>query len=321
MVMKKILKLLGTIFCVFSLVIAIPSVPAFASMGSSGGGHAGGGGSAGGGGNFGRGYNAGGGGYDGGSGSSHGSLHFKNKADEIRYVILCTLFVIAFWDGLAGHPIKAYIISKKLKNKYNSNFMTHCSVFELSARGRLFKQNQTISEFKKNLSDSGFRLHPADLAHTHPEALDVYSQAQYLYSQLLEKRYTNCSYPLSDLKKYLDDGFYKTMVKEIKLKIRQGEVDDTIVSQADVAWYTTLDDCLFVTLINCKGQDKEVQFNRNFENSFSRTQWSDYVIFGKTKTGKIKIINLIYGEHFHLNGTDYNKESEISGPYQEKHIE
>ena len=199
--------------------------------------------------------------------------------------------------------------------------MTHCGVFKLSARGQLFKQNQTISEFKENLYDSGFHLHPANPAHTYPEALDVYSQAQYLYSQLLEKRYTDHNYPLNELKKYLDDKFYKTMVKEIKLKTKNGEVDDTIVSQADVAWYAELDNRLFVTLINCKGQDKEVQFNHNFENSFSRTQWSDYVIFGKTKTGKIKIINLIYGEHFHLNGIDYNNEAGISGPYQEKHIE
>lgn len=235
-------------------------------------------------------------------------MHFKNEADEILYVVLCTILIIAFWDCLAGHPIKAYIIGKKLKNKYNSDFMAHCSVFKLSARGQLFKQNQTISEFKENLYDSGFHLHPANPEHAYPEALDVYSQAQYLYSQLLEKRYTNHNYPLNDLKKYLDDRFYQTMVKEIKLKIKHGEVDDTIVSQADVAWYAELDNHLFVTLINCKGQDKEVQFNHNFENSFSRTQWSDYVIFGKTKTGKIKIINLIYGEHFHLNGIDYNSQ-------------
>lgn len=73
-------------------------------------------------------------------------------------------------------------------------------------------------------------------------------------------------------------------------------------------------------LINWKGQDKEVQFNKDFSDSFTRTEWSDYVLFGKTPTGQIKIVNLIYGEHFHLNGVDFNHQQGISGSYKERKL-
>lgn len=43
--------------------------------------------------------------------------------------------------------------------------------------------------------------------------------------------------------------------------------------------------------------------------------------FGKNKHGQYKIINLIYGEHFHLNGKDFNHQAGLSKyKYKEKKI-
>ena len=58
---------------------------------------------------------------------------------------------------------------------------------------------------------------------------ETYVQAQYLYSQLLREKYVNRHHSLHLLRKYLDKYFYEAMVKEIKLKISQGTIDDTVV--------------------------------------------------------------------------------------------
>lgn len=140
---------------------------------------------------------------------------------------------------------------------------------------------------------------------------ETYVQAQYLYSQLLREKYVNRHHSLHLLRKYLDKYFYKAMVKEIKLKISQGTIDDTVVNNIEVVKYAKLDENLIITQLNVNGQDKEVQFNEGFEDSFARDTWSDYVIFGKTKSGQYKIISLVYGEHFHLNGRDYNRQRNL----------
>ena len=115
---------------------------------------------------------------------------------------------------------------------------------------------------------------------------ETYVQAQYLYSQLLREKYVNRHHSLHLLRKYLDKYFYK-------------------------AKYAKLDENLIITQLNVNGQDKEVQFNEGFEDSFARDTWSDYVIFGKTKSGQYKIVSLVYGEHFHLNGRDYNRQRNL----------
>ncbi|MBB1100156.1 hypothetical protein H5R88_08690 [Limosilactobacillus sp. WF-MT5-A] len=146
-------------------------------------------------------------------------------------------------------------------------------------------------------------------------------QAQYLYSQDLREKYVNKHYHLSNLRQYLDTSYYHVMKNEIELKIKEATIDDTVVARADIIKVVQISENIWLTRINATGQDKEVQFNKDFNDSFTRSKWSDYVLFGKDRHGRIKIINLIYGEHFHLNGKDFNNEKTLGkGKYQEKHL-
>lgn len=312
--MKKFLEKILLVSCLLGIggtISPISSPPAFASMGSTGGGDSGG---------------AGGGGYGGGGNisdttSDHTSNNSENSSqNDLEHLIWILFVALLLFDSAWGDLFLWLKTKREIKKDYHSLFLSNCSFKEAMNRSKLFKQNQTIQEFKENLYHNGFKLKPADSSHQYPEALAAYEKAQYLYSQLLEERYANPAYSSKKLAQYLGRSFYSNMVKEINRKIKQGEVDDTVVSQADVAWYCELDNQLFVALINCKGQDKEVQFNQDFSDSFTRTEWSDYVLFGKTPTGQIKIVNLIYGEHFHLNGVDFNHQQGISGPYKERKL-
>lgn len=111
------------------------------------------------------------------------------------------------------------------------------------------------------------------------------------------------------------------MKNEIKLKVKQATIDDTIVSAANIVKLAQLSENIWLTQIDVSGKDKEVQFNKDFNDSFTRSKWSDYVIFGRDRKGKIKIINLIYGEHFHLNGKDFNHQKSLGdGKYKERKL-
>ncbi|QNQ81501.1 hypothetical protein FP432_01670 [Lactobacillus sp. PV034] len=148
---------------------------------------------------------------------------------------------------------------------------------------------------------------------------DVYIKAQFLYSQDLRERYVNKRYSLRNLLEYLDKNYYWVMKNEIKLKVKQATIDDTVVSNARVVKIARLSENVWLTQIDASGKDKEVQFNKDFNDSFTRSQWSDYVIFGKDREGQIKIINLVYGEHFHLDGKDFNHQKSLgSGGYRER---
>ena len=156
---------------------------------------------------------------------------------------------------------------------------------------------------------------------TYTEFSEVYIKAQYLYSQDLRERYVNKYYSLRNLLEYLDSFYYRVMKREIKLKVSKSTIDDTIVSKASIVSIAKLDDNIWITRIDAVGKDKEVQFNKDFNDSFTRSKWSDYVIFGRDRKGKIKIINLVYGEHFHLDGKDFNEQKSLGkGNYKERKL-
>ena len=70
------------------------------------------------------------------------------------------------------------------------------------------------------------------------------------------------------------------------------------------------------------GHDDEVAYTDNFDDSFKREKWSDYVIFRRMHDGNWKIANIIYGEHFHLDGQDLNyQKGLIDAPYAEHNFQ
>lgn len=124
---------------------------------------------------------------------------------------------------------------------------------------------------------------------------EVYIQSQFLYSQLLREKYVNSNYQVKSLKQYLDRNYYKAIVKEIELKRNSGTVDETIVDSVIFEEVAHLDKSLLLAKLTVLGKDKEIQFNQDFDTSFSRNKWTDYVIFGLEDNRIPKIINLVYG--------------------------
>ncbi|CCI81824.1 hypothetical protein [Lactobacillus hominis] len=149
---------------------------------------------------------------------------------------------------------------------------------------------------------------------------EAYIQAQFLYSQLLREKYVNSNYQVKSLKQYLDRNYYKAMVKEIELKRNSGTVDETVVDSVIFEEVAHLDKSLLLAKLTVLGKDKEIQFNQDFDTSFSRNKWTDYVIFGLEDNRNPKIINLVYGEHFHLNGKDFD-DYQSGNEYTEKKID
>lgn len=276
------------------------SQPTFASMGSTGGGSS-----------------------SGGSSSSGSSSFLPSSSDEdysstaswngeFSWFDLLFVGIIAWAILVHGLLFRLHLLFK-----FKSGFL-----FKNFFSNNLFKVNQTFRDFQNNLMNNKLYVTKVQKQDKYHDYTEVYAKAQYLYSQVLRERYVDHHYSLKELRTYLDSRYYRAMKKEIKLKVRQGTVDETIVSNINVQAVCQLDDHLTVLKLSVTGQDKEVQFNKGFEDSFTRSKWSDYVIFGKTSQGDIKIINLIYGEHFHLNGQDFNHEKNQGGSsYEEKHID
>lgn len=318
--MKKKVKIF-VLVCILFLGVNITttntqfSQPAFASMGSTGGGHSTGGSSG------------------GGGSSSGGSSHSSSHDTELNPYILALglaggiiYFILEFYPFIS-YRNKFNKLAKHLYKKYDSLFLldlgspTKNRTAPADYGFQMFSPNLTIKQFESLLAQLRIKLSVDNIDNLDKSFTEVYIKAQYLYSQLLRERYVNHNYQLNSLKQYLDDSYYKTMTQEIDLKVSQGTVDETIIDQVKVAKYAKLDNNLILAKLEVTGQDKEIQFNKGFEDSFARNQWSDYVIFGKTKNNSYKIITLVYGEHFHLNGTDYNQQPGLSkAKYKEKRI-
>lgn len=289
--MKKKVKIF-ILVCLLFLGISVTttntnfSQPAFASMGSTGGGHSTGG-SSGGGTNY----------------TSSDSSDDSNNSSIGGIVGGFAILVLIFFSSYIIAALFDFIFKVRLRFEYDSNYLIKNSG---DNNYKLFYPNQGFDKYQKLLH----RLH---IKFTNPDPKDdftaykeVYIQAQFLYSQLLREKYVNSKYQVKSLKQYLDRNYYKAMVKEIELKRNAGTVDETVIDSVIFEEVAHLDKSLLLAKLTVLGKDKEIQFNQDFDASFSRNKWTDYVLFGLEDNRNPKIINLVYGEHFHLNGEDFN---------------
>lgn len=179
-----------------------------------------------------------------------------------------------------------------------------------SQHNLLLHQNQSPSDFERHLK---LEMHIGAPKENSYIMQDNYAKAQYLYGNLI-RQYVAGNHNLSSLKEYLARPFYRNMVKEIKLKASQQTIDDIIVNKTVINRWAKCDDLTLIQ-ITAYGNDSENQANSNFDSSFSRKTWTDYVVFDQD----LKIVNLIYGEHFHLNGQDFNNDPGLSKDKYKEH--
>lgn len=306
---KKFKLVLGFAITILSIALRIYfGVPTFASMGSTGGGgdsgSTGGGFSSGGGGDF----------SSDSSGGSSGSLWDDIKGLFWLGLVILTLYLLMIIIVIICSAIEVGIKDFYITFTYRSNFLHRKG---LPSMLELLNQPPKRRDFDRDfkcLRKAGIVKKVdknKDIQNELQDLKEVYIQAQYLYSQLIRERLVNKYADISPLKRYLDKHFfYKTMVKEIKLKSDNQEVDDTVVNKVDILRFGQIGE-LYFTQVKAYGQDKEIQFDEDYESSFERSEWSDYVIFGKNRRGQIKIVTLMYGEHAHLNGKDFNHDSSL----------
>lgn len=307
--LKKAIRIALPFLVAFLILCGVPA-PAFASMGSTGGGSTGGGG-----------------GSDYTSDSSGGGFEIHSVNDPwtaiIGFVIMI-VFIVAFVMLMSF--VSDLYCALRIWYKYNSKFLFDqkykrlTDIFDYPARRIFFDSAFSLIKSYKDL-----KTIPEDNASQKEwqKLADVYIQSQFTYSQLIRERLVNKHASVKFLKQYLDWLFYRTMVREINLKVDSKTVDDTVVDEAKVVQVFKYGD-LYITKIKAKGKDKEIQFNHDFDSSFTRSEWCDYIIYGKERnTGKIKIINLMYGEHAHLNGEDFNSDSSLdkNSKFEERHYD
>ncbi len=308
------------------------STPTFASMGSTGGGHS-------------SGSHMGGGGYIGGTdsdssyrGSDSGNSFnvfspmfpyhtpYINVPNLIFNIIIGLIITSIYYVvlrrttnldrkwiimiGLIGGfciPRIALFFLFMVPNIINRvNLITPIK----SQHDLLLRQNQSPSDFERHLK---LEMHIGAPKENSDIIQDNYAKAQYLYGNLI-RQYVAGNHTLSSLKEYLAGPFYRNMVKEIKLKASQQTIDDVIVNKTVINRWAKCDDLTLIQ-ITAYGNDSENQANSNFDSSFSRKTWTDYVVFNQD----LKIVNLIYGEHFHLNGQDFNHDPGLSKDKYQEH--
>lgn len=296
MVTIKKLKqwLLSLTVAFFTILI---SKPGFASMGSTGGG--GGGGSAGGG---------AGGGAGSGGGFSSPVIRSANDSPFWKWLFVFNALAYAwfyFMDGIKNYPKFRRIKSDLKEMDLDSSYTW------------LLRPNQTIAQFNKGYADldsSYGRFKPDQL-------ISLYSQAQFNYGDAIRRKVTGQSDYLTQLQDLLGFEFLITMDTEIKLKARNGIIDDVVINHGVIDSFKTVNDNVIVAEVKVVGRDREINVNNDFEPSFARESWEDYVVFGRSNDGW-KIYNLVYGEHFHVNGTDYNHQDSLleNAKYQERKL-
>ena len=170
--------------------------------------------------------------------------------------------------------------------------------------------NLTLYQFQHLLRNNDIQLKDGE-PNLAGQYKATYINAQELYSSLIRK-YIAGQHSTLALKQYLVYRYYKAMHDEIINKAEQQTVDDVEISKIVIDSYAE-----YGHLVICKfkvtGNDNEAQINANFDSSFKRQNWVDYVIFDSHG----KIVNIIYGGHFHLNGIDYNHQADLAGKTEE----
>lgn len=176
----------------------------------------------------------------------------------------------------------------------------------------LLTMNLTIAQFKAILKRDNIQL-TDEQPENEADLLIAYQRAEYLYGSLI-RQYITGNHDTRSLRKYTCESFYEAMVDEIKLKASQQTIDDVVVNKAKILKYGKYRN-LQIAKIEAIGSDNETQANANFDSSFKQEKWIDYVIY---KNGKIA--NIVYGEHFHINGQDINHQKGLGGKYEENDL-
>ena len=199
--------------------------------------------------------------------------------------------IIVFITALYSYTILALLIC----------FLIYEAFFDKSGppiMSNVTTPNLTLDDFKGIMSSK--HINWGVVMHDYSEYIKTYADAEYLYGTLI-RQYITGNHDLSDLRQYLAGKFLVAMQNEIKLKASQQTIDDVIVSKAKILQIAKYKNYTIVKL-EAYGIDNEAQANANFDSSFKQEHWIDIVVFDQNN----KIVNIVYGEHFHLNGQDFN---------------
>ncbi|WP_304676971.1 hypothetical protein [uncultured Lactobacillus sp.] len=199
--------------------------------------------------------------------------------------------------------LSRFFLACHLKYQYNTKYLFklgfHTTKHRTSISDHifpLFNPNIKLSKFRWHLSLPKLNYTSSTITGLDDNLIEVYRQTHYLYNQILRNRSVNHYYSLRALKKYLDHRFYKALKKKIKLKVSKNTIGETIIEQVKISKYVKFDNELILAQLDIIGHVKKVQVKENFQNSFIRNKWTDYVIFGKNKSGHYQIINLVYDQ-------------------------
>ena len=275
-----------------SLLVMIFNViqdePGFASMGSTGGG--------------------------GGGGSSSGGSSSGGSGNLGFDLIMTSGFFVGGFLGSILSIIYHWIIPVDHNN---------LDVQDLRNYSDLLTPNLTLETFNQLVDQYGLNLEykGSSVVACGQSLVELYAKAQFNYGdgirRLISGQYTTFD---AELKPLLGKIFYKTMRKEMYMKATAGSLDDVVVSSGHVNEAYKLSDNMLLAKIDVTGFDREVSLDHDFDSTFERQKWSDWVLFGrKDNSSSWKILNLIYGEHFHLKGHDFNHQKGLSDAGYSEH--
>lgn len=250
-------------------------------------------------------------------------LNNNNEIDNLKTKKKCAImvaslgFIVSFLipSAFIIVLIAAFLTSMNTTNDFDIQDIINADNSIKTSREFLLKQNMPLNFFKAILKKWNFKFSKQPLANQ-KQLLDIYGQAQFLYSETI-RNYLAKNYDTSALKQYLAEPFYSTMVNEIKLKAENQTLDDVVVDHSCILESFKVEN-LIIAKIQAIGIDSENQANSNFDASFKQEKWEDYVVYAyDTQNNTYKIVNIIYGEHFHLNGKDFNNQKGLTDKYEE----
>lgn len=278
--MKQIKKIL--LASVFALILLLTlSQPVYARMGSTGGGSSSGGLS--------------GGSTDSGVSMSSNSPNSGNSSHNNNYdsnsdIVMAIIFLL-----LLGRSIIAMLRE------------------DSSNKRALLTQNMTMHDFEnfllRNNIELNFRFDHSPLI---DQCLNMYDSAQAIYDQAIIDAINGNKHTIKALKQYLGRPFLTTMKKEIRLKANNKEMDDVIVTKSEATGIAKIKQKghkYLIMMIHCQGLDNEAN-TKDFDIDHSQVAWTDGVVFDITNLPRIRIVNIIYGDTFHLGKKEFDRSEE-----------
>lgn len=262
-------------------------------------------------------------GSTGGGGSSSGGSFSGGSGDD-------NPIIAAVWlVFLVGTLVIAYIIRPLMFSQawtdLKDRFILYCCSPGGTTWGKWLAPGMTIDKFEQMTSGRGshWETKPLDESLVHRLG-HTYAEAQFYYSASIRNTLAGNGSYRTVLRSLLDRRYLVAMDYEINKKARHGIVDDVVINHYQMKKWQYLDNAkrLLAVQIIAYGHDDEVAYTDNFDDSFKREKWSDYVIFRRMHDGHWKIANIIYGEYFHLDGQDLNHQKGlIDAPYAEHNFQ